>query len=63
MGVPPIPRKALSEESFTVALAQLVEDSKLHQEAAALGSLIRQESGLENALERIEKTLEDEHKE
>jgi sterol 3beta-glucosyltransferase len=54
VGVAPIPRKKISEENFTKALAQLVSDSRLQENAAALGEQIRAEKGLETAVGLIE---------
>jgi sterol 3beta-glucosyltransferase len=54
VGVAPIPRKKIDEENFTKALAQLVNDSKLQENAAVLGEQIRAEKGLETAVRLIE---------
>ena len=54
VGVAPIPRKKISEENFTKALAQLVNDSNLQENAAALGEQVRVEKGLETAVGLIE---------
>lgn len=54
VGVVPIPRKKINKENFTKALAQLVNDSKLQENATGLGEQIRAEKGLETAVGLIE---------
>jgi sterol 3beta-glucosyltransferase len=58
VGVAPIPRKKIGKENFTKALAQLVEDTRLQENAAALGEQIRSENGLETAVKLIEAVCE-----
>ncbi|GAB4529032.1 MAG: glycosyltransferase [Anaerolineae bacterium] len=56
VGPNPIPRKKLSVETLAQAIDQAVHDTAMRERAAALGSRIRAEGGMENAV-RIIQTL------
>ena len=57
VGAAPIAREKVTKENFTDALSQLTQDHTLQENAAALGTRIREEKGLETALHLIENAL------
>jgi len=57
VGPQPISRKKLSVERLTEALLQLSTDIEMREKAAALGSKIRSENGVERAIELIEAVI------
>ena len=58
MGPKPIPRKELNEDNLADALNEMVNNPTMQSTANAVGSKIRLETGIENAVKLIEKTIE-----
>lgn len=56
-GPAPIPRRRLTAERLAAALVAATSDVKLQRRAAALGSRIREEDGVGDAVRWIERTL------
>ncbi len=53
VSVKPIPRPKLTAENFTSSLDALLQDSRIHANAAALGEKIRAEDGIKEAMNWI----------
>jgi UDP:flavonoid glycosyltransferase YjiC (YdhE family) len=54
VGPPPIPLKRLTADHLVIAIEQLTSDDGMRLRAARLGSLLRQEDGVANAVQIIE---------
>ncbi len=54
VGPKPIPRSKLNAEALATAFKEATENSSLKEKSAELGSLIRNENGLENAMRQID---------
>jgi sterol 3beta-glucosyltransferase len=59
LGVSPvtIPRDKLTVDALAAAIIRAVEDQEIRQNAMILGEKIRNENGVKNAVEIINKTL------
>ena len=57
VGPPPIPLKKLTTDRLVTAIEQLTSDDEMRSRAAQLGSLLRQEDGVGNAVQVIERYL------
>lgn len=59
VGSPPIPLKRLTADRLATAIEQLTSDHGMRSRAARLGSLLREEDGVGNAVQIIERYLSD----
>jgi UDP:flavonoid glycosyltransferase YjiC (YdhE family) len=58
IGPQPIPRNKLSADRLAAAITNAVSDKDMHERAAAIGTQIREEDGVANAVEVINRSLE-----
>jgi sterol 3beta-glucosyltransferase len=57
VGTPPIPQNKLTVEALASAIKQAVNDGEMRRKAEALGTKIRAEDGLGNALKIISQAI------
>ena len=59
VGVPPLPRRRLTEDSLAAAITEAVTNTRLRGNAENLAARLRRENGVKTAVEIITQTLSD----